>query len=88
MTRKEGVELHNTIIVTLLDTTVESSVKVTRVVLVTIAVSNDTRVHSSGVAMPDFQVCFGHGIAGVDINDLNVQSQGHTRFIVSDVLAD
>ena len=37
---------------------------------------------------PDLEVCLGDGFTGLDVEDLEVQGQGHTILVLDNVLAD
>ena len=89
VTWKQRVKRHNAVAVTLLDASEEGRVKV-RVVLVrvTVATSADARVDTSRVAVPDLDVHALHGLAGLNIEDLEFDRQGDTLLTVRNVFAD
>lgn len=82
------VKLHNPALVGLVDTTEEGIVKVGSVRAVTIAAGRDARVDTGGVAVPQLDVDRGNRLAGVDINDLDVEVQRYTFLILGNVLTD
>lgn len=66
----------------------ESLVQIRGVVRVAVAVCHDARVYAGAVAVPDLEESFWHRLACVDVDDLDVEGQGNTLFIISDVFAD
>ena len=88
VTREGGVELQNTVLVTELDTAEHGVIDVARVSSVAVAASDYTTVDTSTVAVPGLKSDLWDGFTGVSVNDLNIESQRHTRITLSDVLAD
>jgi hypothetical protein len=85
---EDRLELHDTIGAAGLDATQEGRIGVALVVKVAIAVGNDTGVDTSGVAVPDIRIDILQRLTSVDINQLQVQEQWHTRLVFGDVAAD
>jgi hypothetical protein len=54
MARKVRFERHNTVLIGLLDTTVKSGIQIGGIVCITIAIRDDTGIHTSAVAVPNF----------------------------------
>ena len=88
VTREGGVELQNTVLVAELDTAEHGVIDVARVSSVAVAASDYTTVDTSTVAVPGLKSDLWDGFTGVSVNDLNIESQRHTRITLSDVLAD
>ena len=86
--REQGIELDDTVLVGLGDAAEEGLVDVGRIVGVAIAAGNDTRVNTSRVAVPELEVDLGDGLAGVDVDDLDVKVQRHSLLVLGDVAAD
>lgn len=88
VTGEDGVECCDTVGVCLLETTEESLVDVGKIAGVTVATGNDTRVYTGRVAMPPLEEDFRNRLAGVDVDDLNVDGHRNTLLILGNVLAD
>ena len=88
MAWEEGLESNNTVIIALLNTTKESVVQVRGIIAVAVAVGHDTRVNTGGVAVPDLEECLGHRLAGIDVDDLDVERERHTLAVFSDIFPD
>jgi hypothetical protein len=46
---------------------------------------DNARIDACGVAVPEFKVDVGNGIAGVDIDDLVVQDEWNTILAIGDI---
>lgn len=88
VTREDGVELNHTVIIRLLYATQGSPVQVRRVVGVPVALGLDARVDARGVAAPDVGPDAGEGLAGVDVDELDVRDQGHALLVLDQVRPD
>lgn len=84
--REDGLELCNAIGVGLLDSSEEGVVEVRLVIRVAVAVRNDAGVDAGAVAVPDFDVHVGDGLACVDINDLVIEGDVDTWLRICNVL--
>lgn len=78
----------NTLGISSSDTAKESSVQIRFIGRITVAVGDDTGIDAGRIAVPEVEVDVGHGLAGVDIDDLDIHSHGHTDLVLSHVLAD
>lgn len=88
MSGHKSLELDDTIAIGLLNTTQESCIKVARVVVITIATGRNAGVDPSRIAMPKIKIDSRDGLASGGVNDLDVQRQGNTSLILSNVFAD
>lgn len=88
MTSEGCLERHNATLIRLLNTTVESVVQVGSIIGVAVAVGNDTRVYASTVAVPDLEENFWYRLAGVDVNDLDVEGEFNALLTIRNVLPD
>ena len=88
MTWEEGFELSNTIPISWLYATAPGLVNIRFVVEVAIALINNTRVYTSRVAVPDFEVKLRDGLTSIDIDNLVVQYKVDTFLILLDVPTD
>ena len=86
--REDGLVADHTLLVTGLDTTEESRVQVALVLGVSIATGDNTGVDTGGIAVPEVGIDLRDGLAGVDIDQLDVEVQGHTGLVLDEVLAD
>jgi len=80
VTGENTVELNDTVIVGLLDTTKEGGVEAG-------LRATDARVDASGVAVPHLDEVVGDGLASVDVNDLVVEGDRHTALTLGNILA-
>jgi hypothetical protein len=86
--REDGLELDNTVGVSLLDTAEESLVDVGLIGGVAVAGSDDTGVNTGRVAVPHLEVDVRDRLAGIDVDDLVVDDGVDTSLVLSDVAAD
>lgn len=82
------MEVHDTLVVTWIDTTSKGIVPVAGVSNVSIALGNDTGVDTGGIRLPEVDIKAGDRLAGVHVNDLKVDIKGNTFFIFGDILSD
>lgn len=82
------IKLQDSILVGKLNATEHGIVNVCCVGLISVSASDNAAVNTSGVAMPGLKRDFADRIAGVDINELNVECQRNARVTVSDVFTD
>jgi hypothetical protein len=82
VTRDNGVELSNTVSVGSLDSTESGGVETT------LARSRDTRVDTSGIAVPNVNQEILNSSAARSINELKIEVQRNTRLAISDVGSD
>lgn len=86
---KDRLKLSHTIGVSLLDAAAPSPVQVGLVGLpIAIALDCDARVDSSGIGMPDLKVSVLHGLASVDVDNLEVHHYGNAFQILGNIAAD
>lgn len=78
---EDGLVADNTPFITGLNTTQESLVQVGLVVGVSVTACDNAGVDTGGVAVPEVGVDVWDGVAGVDIDQLDVEIQGHTRLV-------
>src|SRR5690348_9024467 len=71
--REQGVKGDNTIVVREVNTAEKGGIEVRLIRRVTIAVCNDTRVHTSRVTVPCLEIDPRHRLTSVDIDNLNVK---------------
>ena len=88
MAWEEGLEMHDTLVVTGIDTTSKSIVPVAGIADVSIALGNNAGVDTGGVRLPEVDVKAGDWLTGVHVNDLKVDIKWNTFFIFGDVLSD
>lgn len=88
VTRECGVELYDTVLVSLGNAAEEGLVEVGFIAGVAIAAGNDARVNTSRVAVPELEVNLGNRLAGVDVDNLDVKVQRHSLLILGNVAAD
>lgn len=88
VTGEQGLESDDTVIVGLLNTTEGSVVDVAQIGSVTVSAGNDATVDTSGVAVPHLRVSLRDGLAGVDIDDLDVERQRNTGLALDNVLTN
>ena len=86
VSRKDGAEGSDTVLIGLLQAAKSHVVKVRGIVAVSIAVVLHARIDTGGIAVPHVPVKLGNGLAGVDIDELSVHIVHDTRFVVDDVL--
>lgn len=70
------------------NTAEESGVDIGAVRAVTVSRSDNAGVDTGGVAVPEVEVDVWNRLAGVDINDLDVDGHGHTLLRLGNVLTD
>ena len=80
--------MHDTLVVTRIDATAESVVPVAGISNVSIALGDNAGVDAGGVCLPEVDVESGNGLAGVHVNDLEVDIKGNTLLIFNDVVTD
>lgn len=85
---EQSVELYDTTLVSLADTAKEGVVEVGLITAIAIAVGNDTRVDTGGVAVPQLEVDRGDRLAGVDVDDLDVKVQRNTLLLLGYVFTN
>lgn len=88
VTRKDGLELSNSLFVGLLNTTQKGLVEISRVISVSVHRAVDTGVDAGGVAVPHIPVQALDRLASVDIDELAIQNDGNAGLAVSNVRAD
>lgn len=88
MSREQGLEQRNTIRVGDLNATKESGVEVGSDGRVAVSAGCNSGVNTGGVAVPDLEVRALNGVAGGDVQDLEVEGESHTDLILGNVLAD
>jgi hypothetical protein len=88
VTRECGVELYDTVLISLGNATEEGLVEVGLIAGVAIAAGNNARVDTSRVAVPELEVDLRNGLAGVDVDDLDVKVQRHSLLVLGNVAAD
>jgi hypothetical protein len=79
VTGEEGIERYNTIAVSGLNATEESSVDVRGIGSVAITLRNDARVDTSGIAVPDISIQIFNTLTGIDVDKLNIEDDWHAR---------
>lgn len=88
MARNDGFESGNAVRIGFCDPAKEGRVDVARVGRVAVATGDNARVYASGIAVPVVYVDIWDRLAGVDIDDLDVDGQRHTLLVLGDVFAD
>lgn len=88
MARNNHIEGGNTLRVGLDDTTEKGCVDVASNRGISITARDDARVDTSSIAAPQVDVNVGDWIAGVGVDDLNIESQRNTVLGFSDVATD
>lgn len=82
------IELQDAVFVAELNTTKHCVVNIACIGRITIAASNHAAVHTSAVTVPKLKCYLRDWLAGLGVNDLDIESQWYARIAVSDVLAD
>jgi hypothetical protein len=85
MTWEDGLELNDTIIIGLLNPAQEGGVDVGSISSVTVAIADNTRVDTSRIAVPDIKPDVGDGLAGLNVNELGIESDINTWLVFSQV---
>ena len=83
MAREDGLESGDSLIVGDLDSTKESAI-----ISDFVACSDDTRVVTSGITVPDVDVEVFHGETGVDVEVLDFKVERDTGLAFCDILAN
>lgn len=91
MSWKDGVESQNAVGVAVLDPAESSLVDVGRVGRVSVTAGNNAAVYTSAVAVPHLKQHIRKRFTGIDVDDLDIEGQGDTRFafcyIAANILA-
>lgn len=82
VTRDNGVELCNAVVISGLDTTESGGVETA------LTGGRDTRVDAGGIAVPKINVKILNSSAVGDVDELKVEVDGNTTLAISDILAD
>jgi hypothetical protein len=88
MPGKLRLKHHNTILVRLLNPPMKRIIQIRRIIRISIPIRHNTRIHTGTITMPNFEESFRNWLARLDVDDLDVESQGNTLLIIGDVFAD
>jgi hypothetical protein len=84
----DGVKLHNAVRVAELDATQSRVVQVAAIVGVAVSAGGHTAIDAGAVAVPGLQVHILQRLAGLGVDEEQLESQGNAGRAVGDVLAD
>jgi hypothetical protein len=85
---KDGMELSNTVVISLLETTEKGSVEVAVVVGVAVSTGDDAGVDTSSIAVPEVQIDTGDRLTGGAVDHLDVHVERDTCLFLGDIAAD
>jgi hypothetical protein len=85
---EQSLESNHAVIVSQLNTTKHSVVDVGQVTLVAVPASDNATIDTRGIAVPDLGVGLRNHLAGVHVDDLNVERQRDTGLVLDNILAD
>lgn len=88
MAREDGSELSYAVIFRRLKTSQEGLVNVASIGAVSVSAGNDAGVNTSGVAVPEVNHGVDNWLAGIHVDDLDVQNKFDTFLVFDDVAAD
>lgn len=88
VTREQSLELSNTVRVGLLNTAQESLVQVGGIVAVAVHGALNSRVDTSGIAVPHIPVEVLDRLAGVDVNELAIENDRNSSLSIADIGTD